>query len=362
MSYFNVKAVPWLGVFSVALIFSCQLLLYPPDILIPTAAPRRVAEIYRDLLVLMHGRSVSVIGSPELCSGAIAPPLDSASKLNDWYFSTANCRLTYRPDFTAVVSPLSERSSKVQFRSVDSRMRLVSVLDEMIQAVQVSNISIQERLIIQTTAWELAFGLDWFGLNDAEMQRGLEPAIHRAVRLLKITPFSSDEAKRVPSTLGDLPRLAAAPEMASDVKSLLAHNPDIVEVTVPTELHADLLFGRFTARIFLTTTDPTSRVSFRQFVMEKNTQYKDLRDLPLKFAGIKAILVLYFNVLSSDLKIIPTEQVAFWHQYTFTEKTDLGLPFNEAANRIRFFTVAFENRLGRPSSADIAPITYKQIS
>jgi hypothetical protein len=133
-----------------------------------------------------------------------------------------------------------------------------------------------------------------------------------------------------------------------------------VEVVLPTELHADLLFGRFTPRVFLTLTSGADRALFRQYVTDKNTRYEDLRNLPLNFGGLKGILVLYFNALNADLRIVPTEQVAFWYQYTFTEKTQFELPFNEAASRIRFLTIAYVNKLGHPGDADITGPVYRQ--
>jgi hypothetical protein len=327
----------------------------------PQVKSRGVAEVYRDLSELIHGQPVSVVSSPELCSsGATSPPVDSAPQLIDWYFGQGRCELLYPPRPTSLVSPLAERQSKVVFRSAESRAKLFAILDELIQAVEGNQLSAQEKLIIHTTAWELAFSLDWFGLHDLEMERVLEPGVRRAVRLLRTTQFSPDELALLPATLKDLSQISSTPEIASDVESLLNHDSGIAEVVLPTELHADLHFGRFTPRVFLTLTRGADRAAFRRYVTQKETRYEDLRNLPLKFAGIKGILVLYFNVLTADLKIIPTDQVAFWYEYTFSDKTAFELPFNEAANRIQFISIAYVNKLGHRSALDTARPVYKQ--
>lgn len=284
-----------------------------------------------------------VDASPVLCNPGGRPSGRYANDAEQWYFGKEGCRLAYPPRPDALVSSLSEAGWKESFFARSAApSRLVALLKELEGLVREGKLSLQERLMVQTTAWEVADGLKRFSKKDAELATLVAPVFDATMRLLGLTLFKPAEVNGFPSTLADLAERAGAPEIAPTLKRILAGDASVVEVVSPSELHADLLFGRFAARLFLTIDDDEERTRLAAYLRDPATPYDDLRNLPLAFSGLRGILVLYLNALTEGFTIAPTEQVAFWQEYTFSAKTSFELSFDEMAKQISFLSVACE--------------------
>jgi hypothetical protein len=320
-------------------------------------ARRSATALQKELMLLVQGETIAVAASPVLCQPGGKPVGKYADNAEEWYFAKEGCRLTYPPKPAAVVSSVSEQGWKEWFLArPGAPARLLALLQELQGLAASGSLSLQERLMVQSTAWEIAYGLQRFSKKDAELAAEIAPLRRETVRLLDMTLFTPDEVRKLPSTLADLPARAAAPEIAPAVKQILAHDPGIVEVWSPTELHADILFGRFVARLFLTVPSEEGRTKLARHLRDPKTSYDSLRNLPLEFADVRAILVLYFNVLARGFVIEPTEVVAFWQEYAFSGRTSFEHTLDEAAARVSFTSVACEYDLeaakrkgGRPA-------------
>ena len=306
--------------------------------LVVEAAPQSADALQRELLLLLQGEDpVAAKGSPALCRDA-----DNRFERGTqaWYFAEGSCRLAYPPSLTAVVTAASEGQLADRLAAAETRQRLVSLLQELQRAA--AGLSLQQRLMVHTTAWEIAYGLRRTEQNAKRPVPEFEPALCESLRLLKLTRFTPAQAAQLPSTLAELPKLAAAPEIAPAVEAILGKEQGVVEAVPGTDLHADLLFGRFMARVFLTVADAEARKALASYLDDPARRYEDFKNLPRAFAGFQAILVLYFNVLGPDGRLHPTDQVAAWQQYSFSGTAGPEVPFVEAARRITFVNVEFE--------------------
>ena len=56
-----------------------------------------------------------------------------------------------------------------------------------------------------------------------------------------------------------------------------------------------------------------------------------------------SVLLLYFNVLDSDLKIVPTDQIAFWQQYSFDGQLTLERDeMQQAEETVHFQSIRYQ--------------------
>ena len=317
----------------------------------------RVDALMRELLLLVQGEPIPVRASPEICPGSDQGLLEADPE--EWYFGREACRLVFPPSLTAIVTSASEWDSGHLFESPRDQTALVGVLAGLAEAVAAEPLHGQQRLMVHTTIWELVFGLKRSGERSG-LSSSLQEAVCLGLDLLASTAYPVEEAAEVPDTLPSLPGLADAPEIRSMIDRLRRQDPRIVEVST-TDLHADVLFGRFAARIFLTARDETQGAALAEDLRGETLRYTDLRNLPLRFEGLNAILVLYFNVLTPDLKILPTEQVAFWQEYWFTDLAGFELPLAEKAQRIRFRTIAYQRELPSRGGPGGGPPKYREL-
>ncbi|HXO22572.1 MAG TPA: hypothetical protein VOA87_21835, partial [Thermoanaerobaculia bacterium] len=193
--------------------------------------------------------------------------------------------------------------------------------------------------LVHSTAWEVAFGLKRSLAFHPEWEPAGGPSVERSLRVLARTRFSERDLAALPATLAGLAQGASAPPLASTVAALLRHDPGYLELSPATHLHAEVLAGRFSPRIFLTVADAAERQAFRNYVEAAKTTNQGLAELPHRFAGVHAVLVLFFNVFRDDGTIAATPVVAFWQEYALSDRTAYELPFAEMARRIRFYTV-----------------------
>jgi len=136
----------------------------------------------------------------------------------------------------------------------------------------------------------------------------------------------------------------------------------MIEITPSSDLHADVLFGRFTPRIFLTVSNDSEREALRRYVQDPQTQYQDFANMPKKFADFQAILVLYFNVLTANFTITPTAEVAFLQEYHYSGAIADNSEFVDIARKIQFLTVAYQRNLNGGVSGSAETLLYKKLN
>ncbi len=317
------------------------------------AKARDISTVQRELLLLLQGDPVVVTGRPVLCKPGSTEAVPGTPQ---WYFGRQGsgkqgCMLTYPPSLTAIVTPASDFRAEKMFASPRLQTQLGSILDELNAIVMSGKMTLQQQLMVHSTAWEITFGLHKFSDSGPDMKRQLAPLTCKSLRLLEGTRFSSAQIDLLPATLERLPEWVDSPDVRSTIELLQKKDSGVLEVVPPTDVHADVLYGRFTPRIFLWAARPADRERLRQYLQESGITYKQMRDLPLTFPGIRATLVLFFNVFTEDFRITPTQQVAFFQQYTFSDRTSYDLPFQEVEARITFLTVRYERMLSAMGGA-----------
>lgn len=311
--------------------------------LVAASPPRDLATVERNLSLLVQGEPVPVKASPDLCRSEGKPvPSHYVEGTEQWYFDAEACETAFPPQPGALITSIAERYSVVLLESPAARARLEALLSELLDRASRGGLTPERKLILHSTAWELVYSLKRFGRFNPEMQPKLRPALCSSLLLLQRTRFAPDEIGRLPSNLPQLARLADAPEIAPLVAAMIGGQAGILEVVPPTDLHAEALFGRFTPRVFLTVAAAGDHQQFTEFLQDPGTPYGELEMLAHRFGGLQAVLVLYFNVLTADYTILPTEQVAFWQQYTISGTISDSLSFAEVADRTRFLTIAAE--------------------
>jgi hypothetical protein len=302
-------------------------------------AVRPLVAIEGDLAAELEEGPVQVRASRALCAPVQAmSPAGPEQVTANWYWGDDGCKMTALPHTAELVTPMTEGAGRKLLESPGRLTHLNALLDELERAVAASKCSPLEKLIVHSMAWEVTFGVRSSLENQTERAEG-DPTVRRALHLLDGTRFSAEDLGALPGDLGDLPAAANAPQIAATVLGLLRHDPQFFEVVPPSDFHAEMLLGRFTPRIFLTADSPVERDHLRARLEEPGANLRELANLPQSVAGLRAILVLYFNVFREDDSIAPTDVVAFWKEYWFTEKTRLDLPIAEAARRIQFFIV-----------------------
>jgi hypothetical protein len=200
-------------------------------------------------------------------------------------------------------------------------------------AVRRAPLTAVAKLELQTVAWELYFGL-YAGARDPALGKAeharTEKLLDLAQKLLLATTLDREEIQSLPATAGS----TAFPE--SELLSRLEHGDENhLELSIIDGLHAEHLessHGRFHMRIFFTV-DAAEKTALLQALSSANSV--ELRGLPPaeqsvprvgpvpdvsrlmhRYHGFRALLVLFFNVLSHDLDFEPTPIVAFWHEYS----------------------------------------------
>ena len=93
---------------------------------------------------------------------------------------------------------------------------------------------------------------------------------------------------------------------------------------------SDAIDGSSSGGRFFTGKTPEASRRVREYLL--STPYENLGRLPLEVPDVISVLLLYFNVLDSDLRILPTEQIAFWQQYSFDGQLNLDRDEMEQAD------------------------------
>jgi hypothetical protein len=300
----------------------------------PAAADTPLAAEHRRLMELVQGGTVMVAASPALCQSVGAVMLGPPPDLRSRYFRSGACMIPFPTDYLGVVT----RATQGLDRDLHDPAK-VEALRVALQAIRarLGEASVQERLMFHSTGWELAHTLEAVaGGGDALAALRCE-----TLALLRDSSYTREQAAALPATLETLPQAAGVEEIADLARRIAAGDPEIVELLPPPEAHARLLHGRFTLRVFFTGATPEARRRVREYLL--STPYDNAGRLPLEVADVISVLILYFNVLDSDLRIVPTQQVAFWQQYAFAGQLTLERDeLEQAEEKVRFISIRYQ--------------------
>ena len=289
---------------------------------------------------LIQGGTVMVAASPALCKAAGARTLDAPASSTDpreWYFRSGTCMLPFATDYLGLVTRATQGLDRdlLDPTKVEALRAAVAELRS-----KLATATTQERLMLHSTAWELGYALE---APTVAMVAGASVAPLRCeiVGLLRDSSYTKEQAAALPSTLGRLPVLAGVEAIADLARRIEARDPEMVELLPPPEAHARLLHGRFTLRVFFTGKTPEASRRVREYLL--GTPYENLGRLPLEVPDVVSVLLLYFNVLDSDLRILPTEQIAFWQQYSFDGQLNLDRDEMEQADeKAHFLSIRYQ--------------------
>jgi hypothetical protein len=304
----------------------------------PVSAATPLASEHRQLMDLIQGGTVMVAGSPALCQAAGARMIEPVpTDPRELYFRTGACMLPFNTDYLGMVT----RATQGLDRDLLDPGK-VEALRAAIGAVRarLPEANAQERLVLHSTAWELAFALE-----APTVVAIAGPAAHQLrceiVSLLRDSSYTKEQAAALPSTLASLPAMAGVDSIADLAKRITARDPSVVELVPPPEAHARLLHGRFTLRVFFTGKTEEASRRVKEYLLE--TPYDNQGRLPLEAPDVVSVLLLYFNVLDGDLKIVPTDQVAFWQQYSFDGQLTLEREeMEQAEEKVHFESIRYQ--------------------
>ncbi len=296
-----------------------------------------MGPLHRRMMELIQGGEVIVAASPALCSARGLRGSWDRGDVRAWYSRTGACMLPFPTDLHGVVTRATQGLAG-DLREPAKVEALVTVLGEI--RGRVAEASAQERLMFHSTAWELAHAVADASENAASP--GLERLRCETMSLLQDTAYSAEDVSSLPSTLAGLPELAGVPEIEALAGDIAAQDGTIVEMLPPPEAHARLLHGRFTVRVFFTTSGPEGRQAVKEY-LTGGTPYDRMGRLALEVADVESVLLLYFNVLDSDFEIQPTDQVAFWQQVSFRGQLSLDVDeHRQAEEQVRFRSVRYQ--------------------
>lgn len=285
-----------------------------------------VAATHAQLTQLLEGEPVVGKGTPILCSLRGSGP-QSVAITRESYFGAGACDVLMRPDPSAVITPFTDGAVQRFYDEPALREQLdellVSLHDQIIHRPPTP----EQRLVLQSTAWEITYALIRDLKFDPEGRDVMGPLICRGLDLVKRSGYSKEMLAELAETRN------VEPLLTRRLAELHAESSGFVEVVPPTDLHADGLRGRFTARIFL-----AARGLQRSELLKalRAASYEQLYELPLIYPDLRAVLVLYFNVVTPELKIAPSDRVAAWREYSFAGRTSYKDSFEVALERINF--------------------------
>jgi hypothetical protein len=298
-----------------------------------------LAAEHRRLMELIQGGPVMVAASPALCKAVGAKTLDlpGADDPREWYFRSGACMVPFDTDYLGLVTRATQGLDRDLLDPAKVEALRAAVADLRAKLPQATQ---QERLILHSTAWELGYALEAPTVA-AVGGKAIAPLRCEIVGLLRDSSFTKEQAAALPATLARLPALAGVDAIADLARRIEARDPDVVELLPPPEAHARLLHGRFTLRVFFTGKTPEASRRVREYLLA--TPYERQGRLPLEVPDVVSVLLLYFNVLDADLEIIPTEQIAFWQQYSFDGQLTLEREeMQQAEATLHFLSVRYQ--------------------
>lgn len=287
---------------------------------------------------LVHGPMRTYLGSPVLCARlAGRPPAPSGG----------GCTVRLQPDARDPQSPALSGALEFVATEPQRAQALLALLERLAAPNLRDRLAPLQKVALQMTLWELHEGL-------VKLRKAITPPYWNVVDPLILTCrralgnalLSENEITGLPPTLDLLAKVAADPEVSASLDRLRDPNGGFLEIANPTILHTEITDGRLITRVFLALdprsvdplthalmqagdvrsirvgrkpggdyTRPHARVARPDPAMENRAT-----TLPLRFAGVRGILLLFLAVLDEHWMPRPTPIVAAWQDYTMTRR------------------------------------------
>lgn len=338
---------------------------------------------HRDILEILQGDPRGdVVPSPYYCWRHGRGPLLSRLPDFEWYISgKGSCSAVYRPDLTAIHSPLSDKGEIIHFFFDEEKYRrLESDLVQLASILEKRRLPLAEQFDLQMTVWELVAALQFRRdivvesypeISQPRVDRLLVPAL----KVLRSTLFTREQVAALPSTLPDLAARSGERAIQPLVERLMAGDETIVEDRFPSQLHNTFSQGRLFGRVFIALDDPAELARFQAFLAERpDTRleglswqtsppvakealslggFVDLRNLPQRFSSLHSVLVLYFNVLDTSYEVVPTSVVATWNELWWSGKLDAAAGLRQADRAVRLRIIKYQKQFGLETSPGV---------
>jgi hypothetical protein len=335
-----------------------------------------LGSLHREMLEILHGEPRrDVAPSPYYCWRHGRGPERPQMPDFEWYvLGKGTCSAVYVPDLGSIHSPLSDKGEIIHFFFDEEKYgRLESNLTRLASALQTTPLSLGDRFDLQMTVWELVAALqfrrdinaEWYPeISQAKVDRLLVPAL----KVLRATLFTREQLAALPSTLPNLAALSGERAIRSLAERLMAGDEGLLEDLFPSQLHNAFSQGRLFSRVFITLDDPAELERFQEsLVKRENTRlqgfswqtappvpeddltfgdFRDVRYLPLGYSSLRAVLVLFFNVLDTEYQVVPTHMVATWDELWWSKKLEDAEDLRAADRALGMRIVKYQKQLG----------------
>src|ERR1041384_6416043 len=284
---------------------------------------RSVDELHFEIVKLLNGEPAKVTASPVLCYPKDQQPPKYVNDLKSWYFGHDTCDALFTPRFSSLNTPLSG-SGEIRGFFYDERkyLYLLELLTALGNHKKLQQLPLIQRIELQSTMWELIFGLEYKrslkGILPPVSPDRADRILKRAHVILKQTLLAPDEISKIPDSLPHLSRLSRVDEIDELITRVISHDASVLEDIHPTQMHAEATAGRFYARIFFAINNKDEYERLQRFLLgssdielfqfpsltterpapnRRSPRSETLNKLPSLFGGVRAILILFFNVL-----------------------------------------------------------------
>lgn len=338
-------------------------------------------NLHREILQILHGEPrTDVVPSPYYCWRQGQGPEKPLMPAFDWYVTGRGaCSAAYVPKLAAIHSPLSDKGEIIHFFFDDEkRGRLETSLTQLASFLEANRLPLGDQFDLQMTVWELIAALqhrrdvrvDWYPeISQSKVDRLLVPAL----KVLRATLFTQEQIAALPATLPNLAELSGERAIQPLAEKLDAGDDAILEDLFPSQLHSAFAAGRMFSRVFITLDDPAELERFQEALAKRdNTRlegfswltapplprdqleyggYSYLRYLPLRYSRVHAALVLYFNVLDTQYRVVPTPLVAGWSELWWSEKLEDREDLRAADRVLGMRIIQYQKQFGLTSTS-----------
>lgn len=327
-----------------------------------------LGTLHRQILEILHGEPRSdVVPSPYYCFRHGLGSEDPNIRDFEWYVSgKGQCSATYVPNLASIHLPSLHLTEAKYLRLEESLTTLADVLEK-------TPLALGDRFDLQMTLWVLIVTLRHSGdimspPDPRSFQAKLDRLLVPALRALQATLFTHAQIDALPETLSQLAELSGDPGIEPLARKLLAGDGSFLEDRFPHQFHSRIAESRVFSRVFVTIDDPAELERLRGYLSQranlrleglswqsapplaekelKRAHHGDLLELPQRFSGVHTILLLFFNVLDTCYKVVPTRMIAAWQEMQYSGKVNSPVKLRALDPVLRLRIVNYQKQLG----------------
>lgn len=309
-------------------------------------------ESYGVVLVTLHGRTTELLATPQFC-GDPPPTNNSFEEEIRWRVDgVGSCRATYQPDPRSLFTPLSNRGEISQFFFDDARYgALLAAIRDMTLNYP-GDIDPLYKLDVQMTFWEMVSALEWrrdlkIAWQPAIDQKRMDELLSASNAVLRMSRFTRKE-------ISVLDAAAASNRRFADLEQKITRGC-YSETGLVGGIHESMSQGRLYGRAFLGAKDDASCAALRRIVAEGGRHR--MVQAPEEVGRFNSILILYYNVLDENFKVVSTDLIHSWREIEYKRKMDQSKNIAEKFDFVTFNVIERKKRISSERVAD----TYQEI-